>query len=127
MNEALQTELSRRAFLGQSAGGMGGVALGTLLNGEVAAGARAPAPHPFADAPATAVAPPGLPHINLPADAVLVHGLEVRRSGPDFKRPGWAQPWARRRAPAPGARREGPGPEKQRRPPEIRDTLRQNG
>jgi len=42
MNEALQTELSRRAFLGQSAGGLGGVALGTLLNGEVAAGAQAP-------------------------------------------------------------------------------------
>ena len=42
MNEALQTELSRRAFLGQSAGGLGSVALGTLLNGEVAAGAQAP-------------------------------------------------------------------------------------
>ncbi len=42
MNEALQTELSRRAFLGQSAGGLGSVALGTLLNGEAAAGAQAP-------------------------------------------------------------------------------------
>ena len=42
MNEALQTELSRRAFLGQSAGGLGGVALGALLNGEVVAGSQAP-------------------------------------------------------------------------------------
>ena len=42
MNEALQTALSRRAFLGQSAGGLGSVALGTLLNGEAAAGAQAP-------------------------------------------------------------------------------------
>ena len=42
MNEALQTELSRRAFLGQSAGGLGGVALGALLNGEAVAGSQAP-------------------------------------------------------------------------------------
>ena len=51
--------------------------------------------------PATAVAPPGIQRF-LPADVVLVHGLEVRRAGPDFKRPGWAQPWERRRDPAPG-------------------------
>ena len=42
MNEALQTELSRRAFLGQSAGGLGGVALGSLLTSGAAAAGNAP-------------------------------------------------------------------------------------
>ena len=57
-----------------------------------------PAPHPFADVPATAVAPPGIQRFKPPADAVLVHNLEVQ----NVTRPGWSQPWARRRDPAPG-------------------------
>ena len=43
MNETLHAELSRRAFLGQTAGGLGSVALGCLLRGETQA--AAPAPH----------------------------------------------------------------------------------
>jgi hypothetical protein len=57
-----------------------------------------PAPHPFAAVPATAVAPPGIQRFKPPADAVLVHNLEVQ----NVTRPGWSQPWARRRDPAPG-------------------------
>ena len=55
-----------------------------------------PAPHPFADVPATAVAPPGIQRFRPPADAV--HDIEVQ----NVRRPGWSQPWARRRDPASG-------------------------
>jgi hypothetical protein len=43
MNEQASTELSRRAFLGQSAGGLGGLALSCLLQQDV--GARSLLPH----------------------------------------------------------------------------------
>ena len=60
----------------------------------------APAPDPFADAPATAVAPPGIPRFTRPPNTRF--DLVVRRRGPDFKRSGWALPWARRRDAASG-------------------------
>ena len=46
--------------------------------------------------PATAVAPPGIQRFRPPADAV--HDIEVQ----NVRRPGWSQPWARRRDPASG-------------------------
>ena len=42
MNELTLTELSRRAFLGQAAGGLGGVALSCLLRQDAVAGPLLP-------------------------------------------------------------------------------------